>query len=63
MHLQNNRTFGLGFILIMIAGGLQLILENRPVLQIVMGGLALVGFVLLMTGIYQERKKEEQKKE
>ena len=63
MHLQNNRTFGLGFILIMLAGGLQLILENRPVLQTVVGGVALVGFVLIMTGIYQERKKEEQKQE
>ncbi len=61
MNFKNNINFQVGFILIMCAVGVKLAestFDLKMSLSIVYGLMILVGFILMVQGIYDSCKKE-----
>ena len=59
MNFQNNNNFQIGFILIMLSVGVKLADDTFDLgisLIIISGLMALIGFVLMVKGIYDSQK-------
>jgi len=61
MNFQNNNSFQIGFILVMLSVGVKLADDTFDLgifLTIVYGLMALIGFLLMIKGIYDSKRKE-----
>ena len=62
MNFQNNNNFQIGFILIMLSVGVKLADDEFDLgfsLSIIYGLMAMIGFLLMMKGIYDSKNKEK----
>ena len=62
MNFQNNNNFQIGFILVMLSVGVKLADDTFDlgiILTIIYGLMALIGFLLVIKGIFDSKKKEK----
>ncbi|GLR18257.1 hypothetical protein [Portibacter lacus] len=62
MSFQNNKNFQFGFILVMLSVGVKIATDTYDLgiyLNILSGLMALIGFLLMIKGIYDSKKKSK----
>ena len=58
MNLFENRFYSLGFIMILISGGITVFTESNETLQIIAAVLAVAGLAIMFYGMRQYNKKQ-----